>query len=197
MVNLVPMVLEQSGRGERVFDIYSRLLKEHIIFLVGFITEDTSSLIIAQLLFLEAENPKKDIGLYINCSGSTTNAGLAIYDTMQYVKPDVATFCFGQAASMGALLLSAGSPGKRSALPHSRILLHQLSGGARGQAADMEIQANEILRMRSAINRLYARHTHQPLESIEQATERDTYMSPEDAKRFGLIDKIVTKKTDP
>ena len=195
MVNLVPMVIEQSSRGERVFDIYSRLLKEHIIFLVGFITEELSSLIIAQLLFLESENANKDIGLYINCSGSTTNSGLAIYDTMQYIKPDIATFCVGQATSMGALLLSAGTPGKRSALPHSRILLHQLFGGAHGQAADMEIQANEILQMRATINQLYAYHTNQSLARIEQATERENYMSPEEAQQFGLIDKVVTKKS--
>ena len=193
MVNLVPMVIEQSSRGERLFDIYSRLLKEHIIFLVGFITEDISSLIIAQLLFLEAENPKKDIGLYINCSGSTPNAGLAIYDTMQYIKPDIATLCVGQAKSMGALLLSAGTQGKRSALPHSRVLLHQLSGGAHGQASDMEIQANEILKMRASINQLYARHTQQELTIIEHVTERENYMSPEEAKEFGLIDRVVAK----
>lgn len=194
MSMLVPMVMEQSSRGERFFDIYSRLLKEHIVFLVGPINDTVSSLIIAQFLFLESENSSKDIAFYINCPGGTVDAGLAIYDTMQYIKPDISTFCVGQATSMGALLLCAGTKGKRISLPHSRLLLHPLSGGAYGQAADMEIQANEILKMRQKINTIYAAHTQQPIETIEKATERENFMSPEEAKEFGLIDRVVDKR---
>ncbi|MBL8832403.1 MAG: ATP-dependent Clp endopeptidase proteolytic subunit ClpP [Rhodospirillales bacterium] len=194
MNTLVPMVVEQTARGERAFDIYSRLLKEHIIFLVGPVNDAVSSLICAQLLFLESENPKKDISLYINSPGGVVTSGLAIYDTMQYIRPDVATVCIGQAASMGSLLLAAGAKGKRFSLPNSRIMVHQPSGGAQGQATDIEIQAREILSLRKRLNEIYVRHTGQPVEAIETALERDKFMSPDEAKTFGLIDEVVTER---
>lgn len=188
---LVPTVIEQTNRGERAFDIYSRLLKERIIFLTGEVNDQVSSLICAQLLFLESENPKKDISFYINSPGGVVTAGLAMYDTMQYIKPDVSTVCVGQAASAGSLLLMGGAADKRFSLPNSRIMVHQPSGGARGQATDIEIQAQEILRLRKMLNDLYVKHTGQKLTSIEKAMERDTFMGPEEAVKFGLIDKIV------
>lgn len=191
---LVPMVIEQTARGERAFDIYSRLLKERIIFMIGPVNDTVSSLICAQLLFLESENPKKDISFYINSPGGVVTSGLAIYDTMQYIRPDVATVCIGQAASMGSLLLAAGAKGKRFSLPNARIMVHQPSGGAQGQATDIEIQAREILNLRKRLNEIYVRHTGQPIEAIEQALERDKFLSPEDAKAFGLIDEVVTNR---
>ncbi|AWK87189.1 ATP-dependent Clp endopeptidase proteolytic subunit ClpP [Azospirillum thermophilum] len=191
---LVPMVIEQTNRGERAYDIYSRLLKERIIFLIGGVNDAVASLICSQLLFLESENPNKDIALYINSPGGYVSAGLAIYDTMQYIRPQVSTVCMGQAASMGSLLLAAGAPGKRFSLPNSRIMVHQPSGGAQGQAADIEIQAQEILKLRSRLNDIYARHTGQSLDVIEAAMERDKFMSPEEAKAFGLIDEVVEKR---
>lgn len=191
---LVPMVIEQTNRGERAYDIYSRLLKERIIFLIGGVNDAVASLICSQLLFLESENPNKDIALYINSPGGYVSAGLAIYDTMQYIRPQVSTVCMGQAASMGSLLLAAGAPGKRFSLPNSRIMIHQPSGGAQGQAADIEIQAQEILKLRSRLNDIYARHTGQPIDVIEQNMERDKFMSPEEAKTFGLIDEVVEKR---
>ncbi|MBI1205804.1 MAG: ATP-dependent Clp endopeptidase proteolytic subunit ClpP [Azospirillum sp.] len=191
---LVPMVIEQTNRGERAFDIYSRLLKERIIFLIGGINDAVASLICAQLLFLESENPNKDIAFYVNCPGGIVTSGLAIYDTIQYIRPDVSTVCIGQAASMGALMLGAGAPGKRFSLPNARIMLHQPSGGARGQAADIEIQAKEILSLRRRLDDIYARHTGQTIEAIEAVMERDTFMSPEEAKAFGLIDEVVVKR---
>lgn len=191
---LIPMVVEQTNRGERAYDIYSRLLKERIIFLIGGVNDAVASLVCAQLLFLESENPNKDIAFYINSPGGYVSAGLAIYDTMQYIRPQVSTVCIGQAASMGSLLLGAGTPGKRFSLPNSRIMVHQPSGGAQGQAADIEIQAREILKLRSRLNEIYARHTGQPLEVIEAAMERDNFMSPEEAKAFGLIDQVVEKR---
>jgi len=191
---LVPMVIEQTARGERAFDIYSRLLKERIIFLVGPVNDGIASLICAQLLFLESENPKKDISLYINSPGGVVTSGLAMYDTMQYIRPDVATVCIGQASSMGSLLLAAGAKGKRFSLPNSRIMVHQPSGGAQGQATDIEIQAREILSLRKRLNEIYVRHTGQPLEAIEQALERDRFMNPEEAKVFGLIDEVVVQR---
>ncbi len=194
MNTLVPMVVEQTARGERAFDIYSRLLKERIIFLVGPVNDAVSSLICAQLLFLESENPKKDISLYVNSPGGVVTSGLAIYDTMQYIRPDVATVCIGQAASMGSLLLSAGAKGKRFSLPNSRIMVHQPSGGAQGQATDIEIQAREILNLRRRLNEIYVRHTGQPVEAIEAALERDKFMSPDEAKSFGLIDEVVIER---
>jgi ATP-dependent Clp protease protease subunit len=194
MNTLVPMVIEQTARGERAFDIYSRLLKERIIFLVGPVNDAVSSLVSAQLLFLESENPKKDISFYINSPGGVVTSGLAIYDTMQYIRPDVATVCIGQAASMGSLLLAAGAKGKRFSLPNSRIMVHQPSGGAQGQATDIEIQAREILSLRKRLNDIYVHHTGQSLEKIEQALERDKFMSPEDAKAFGIIDEVVTSR---
>ena len=194
---LVPMVIEQTNRGERAFDIYSRLLKERIIFLIGGINDPVASLICAQLLYLESENPTKDIAFYINSPGGIVTSGLAIYDTMQYIRPDVSTVCIGQAASMGALLLAAGAPGKRFSLPNARVMVHQPSGGAQGQAADIEIQAKEILALRSRLNDIYAFHTGQSLDVIEEAMERDRYMSPEEAKRFGLIDEVVAKRPNP
>jgi len=197
---LVPTVIEQTNRGERAFDIYSRLLKERIIFLTGEVNDQVSSLICAQLLFLESENPKKDISFYINSPGGVVTAGLAMYDTMQYIKPDVSTVCVGQAASAGSLLLMGGAADKRFSLPNSRIMVHQPSGGARGQATDIEIQAQEILRLRKMLNDLYVKHTGQKLTTIEKAMERDTYMGPEEAVKFGLIDKVVEEhklsKTD-
>jgi ATP-dependent Clp protease, protease subunit len=194
MNTLVPMVIEQTARGERAFDIYSRLLKERIIFLVGPVNDQVASLVSAQLLFLESENPKKDINFYINSPGGIVTSGLAIYDTMQYIRPDVATVCIGQAASMGSLLLAAGAKGKRFSLPNSRIMVHQPSGGAQGQATDIEIQAREILSLRKRLNDIYVHHTGQSLEKIEQALERDKFMSPEDAKAFGIIDEVVTSR---
>jgi ATP-dependent Clp protease, protease subunit len=191
---LVPMVIEQTARGERAFDIYSRLLKERIIFMVGPVNDGIASLICAQLLFLESENPKKDISLYINSPGGVVTSGLAMYDTMQYIRPDVATVCIGQASSMGSLLLAAGAKGKRFSLPNSRIMVHQPSGGAQGQATDIEIQAREILSLRKRLNEIYVKHTGQPLEAIEQALERDRFMNPEEAKAFGLIDEVVVQR---
>ena len=194
MNTLVPMVIEQTARGERAFDIYSRLLKERIIFLVGPVNDAVASLVCAQLLFLESENPKKDISFYINSPGGIVSSGLAIYDTMQYIRPDVATVCIGQAASMGSLLLTAGAKGKRFSLPNSRIMVHQPSGGAQGQATDIEIQAREILNLRKRLNEIYVSHTGQTLEAIERAVERDKFMSPDEAKSFGLIDEVVTTR---
>ncbi len=193
---LVPTVIEQTNRGERAFDIYSRLLKERIIFLTGEVNDQVSSLICAQLLFLESENPKKDISFYINSPGGVVTSGLAMYDTMQYIKPDVSTVCIGQAASMGSLLLAAGAPGKRYALPHSRIMIHQPHGGAQGQASDIEIQAKEILRLRAKLNDIYVRHTGQKLSVIEKAMDRDNFMSSKEAKAFGLIDDVAEQRSE-
>ena len=189
--NLVPMVVEQSARGERAYDIYSLLLKQRIIFLTGAVFDQVSSLICAQLLYLESENPSKDISFYINSPGGVVSAGLAIYDTMQYIRSPVSTVCIGQAASMGSLLLTAGAKGKRYALPNSRIMVHQPSGGAQGQATDIEIQAREILTLRKRLNEIYVRHTGQPIEAIERKLERDTYMSAEESRDFGLVDEVV------
>jgi ATP-dependent Clp protease, protease subunit len=194
MNNLVPMVVEQTNRGERAYDIYSRLLKERIIFLVGPVNDGVASLICAQLLFLESENPTKDIAFYINSPGGVVTSGLAIYDTMQYIRPDVATVCIGQAASMGSLLLTAGAKGKRVSLPNSRIMIHQPSGGAQGQATDIEIQAREILQLRQRLNEMYVKHTGQSLDVIQAAVERDKFMSPEEAKAFGLIDDVMNNR---
>lgn len=194
---LVPTVIEQTNRGERAFDIYSRLLKERIIFLTGEVNDHVSSLICAQLLFLESENPKKDISLYINSPGGVVTSGLAMYDTMQYIRPDVSTVCIGQAASMGSLLLAAGAKGKRYAVPNARIMVHQPSGGARGQATDIEIQAREILRLRERLNKLYVHHTGQKLAVIEKAMDRDNFMGSEEAKEFGLIDTVVESRPEP
>ncbi|WP_119678492.1 ATP-dependent Clp endopeptidase proteolytic subunit ClpP [Indioceanicola profundi] len=191
---LVPMVVEQTNRGERAYDIYSRLLKERIIFLVGGVNDAVASVVCAQLLFMEAENPSKEISFYINSPGGYVTAGLAIYDTMQYIRSPVATICMGQAASMGALLLAGGAPGRRFSLPNSRIMVHQPSGGAQGQAADIEIQAQEILRMRQRLNEIFHHHTGQPMDVIEKAMERDKFMSPEEAKSFGLIDDVFTHR---
>ncbi len=193
-LNLVPMVVEQTARGERSYDIYSRLLKERVIFLVGEVNDQVSNLIVAQMLFLESENPDKDIHFYINSPGGAVTAGLAIYDTMQFIKPDVSTMCIGQACSMGSFLLMAGTKGKRFALPNSRIMIHQPSGGAQGQATDIEIQAREILYIRERLNKLYVQHTGQPLEKIEADMERDRFMSPVDAKAYGLIDEVLDKR---
>lgn len=194
MNTLVPMVIEQTARGERAFDIYSRLLKERIIFLVGPVNDHVASLICAQLLFLEAENPSKEISFYINSPGGYVSAGLSIYDTMQYIRPQVTTMCLGQASSMGSLLLAAGEKGKRYALPNARIMVHQPSGGAQGPASDIEIQAREILKLRARLNDLYVKHTGQSLETIEAAMERDNFMDAEEAKAFGLIDQVVTAR---
>lgn len=194
---LVPVVVEQTARGERAFDIYSRLLKERIIFLTGPVFDQVSSLICAQLLFLESENPNKDIAFYINSPGGVVTAGLAMYDTMQYIRSPVSTVCIGQAASMGSLLLCAGAKDKRYALPHSRIMVHQPSGGAQGQATDIEIQAREILKVRKRLNEIYVRHTGQPIDAIERKLERDSYMSAEEAQDFGLIDHVVEKRPVP
>jgi len=191
--SLVPMVVEQTARGERAFDIYSRLLKERIIFLTGQVYDQVSAVICAQLLFLESENPNKDIAFYINSPGGVVSAGLAMYDTMQYIRSPVSTVCLGMAASMGSLLLTAGEKGKRFALPNSRIMVHQPSGGAQGQATDIEIQAREILDLRKRLNQIYVHHTGQPVEEIERKLERDTYMSAEEAQAFGLIDTVVAK----
>lgn len=195
-LNLVPMVVEQTSRGERAYDIYSRLLKERIIFLVGPIDDHVANVVVAQLLFLEAENPEKDISLYINSPGGVVTAGLAIYDTMQFIKPDVSTMCIGQAASAGSMLLMAGAKGKRYALPNSRVMIHQPSGGAHGQATDIEIHAREILYLRQRLNQLYADHTGQPLEQIERDMERDRFLSAEGAKEYGLIDQVLQQRPD-
>ncbi|MDR1474961.1 MAG: ATP-dependent Clp endopeptidase proteolytic subunit ClpP [Holosporales bacterium] len=192
--HLIPVVLEQTSRGERSFDIYSRLLKERIIFLSGEIEDDMASLICAQILFLEAENSDKDIFLYINSPGGVVTSGLSIYDTMQYVKPDIVTICMGQTASMGSLLLTAGTKGKRRCLPNSSIMIHQPSGGFRGQASDVEIHAKEILATKARINNIYAKHTGQSLEAIERAMDRDNFLSPEEAINFGLVDSIFTSR---
>ena len=194
MSNLVPMVVEQSSKGERAYDIYSRLLKERIIFLTGQINDNIASLVTAQLLFLEAEDPKKEIYLYINSPGGLVTAGLGIYDTMQYIKPDISTICLGQAASMGAFLLAGGAKGKRSALPNSRIMIHQPMGGAQGQATDIKIQAEEILRMKKQLNSILAKNTGQTLKKIEADTERDNYLTSKEAKTYGIIDSILTKR---
>ena len=194
---LVPMVVETTNRGERAYDIYSRLLKERIIFLTGAVGDSEASLVCAQLLFLESENPNKDISLYINSPGGVVTAGLAIYDSIAYIRPDVSTVCIGQAASMGSLLLAAGAKGKRYALPNSRIMLHQPSGGAQGQATDIAIQAKEILALRARLNVIYADHTGQPLDVIESAVERDHYMTPAEALEFGIIDEIVVNRPHP
>jgi len=194
---LVPIVIEQSTRGERSFDIYSRLLRERIVFVTGQVEDHMASLITAQLLFLESENPKKDIFMYINSPGGVVTAGLAIHDTMQYIRPRVGTVCIGQAASMGSFLLAAGEPGMRSALSNSRIMVHQPSGGAQGMAADIEIQAREILRMRHALNTLYAKYTGQTIEQIETAMDRDKFLEAEEAKTFGIIDQVYDKRPAP
>ena len=192
--NLIPMVVEQSNRGERAYDIYSRLLKERIIFVTGPVEDYMASVIIAQLLFLEAENPKKEVSMYINSPGGVVSSGLAIYDSMQYIKPEVSTLCIGQAASMGSLLLSAGAPGKRFSLPNARIMVHQPSGGFQGQASDIERHAQEILSLRSRLNDIYVKHTGQNLKTIEKALDRDTFMTSDDAMKFGLIDKVVENR---
>jgi len=193
-LGMVPIVIETSGRGERAYDIYSRMLRERVIFLVGPVTDQTANLVVAQMLFLESENPDKDMFLYINSPGGSVSAGLSIYDTMQFVKPDVSTMCMGMAASMGAFLLAAGAKGKRIALPNSRIMIHQPSGGAQGQATDIEIQAREILYLRNRLNNIYVKHTGQTLEQIERDMERDRFMSAEDAKSYGLIDSVLESR---
>jgi ATP-dependent Clp protease protease subunit len=195
MNNLVPMVVEQSSRGERAYDIYSRLLKERIIFLVGPINDNVATLITAQLLFLESENPKKEIFFYINSPGGLVNAGLGVYDTMQYIKSPVSTLCIGQASSMGSFLLSAGENGKRFSLPNSRIMVHQPSAGFQGQATDIEIHANEIMSLKNRLNEIYSKHTGRSVEEIKNALERDKFLTPQEAKKFGLIDKVVEKRT--
>ena len=197
MNTLVPMVVEQTNRGERAYDIYSRLLKERIIFLTGQVHDQVASLLSAQLLYLESENPTKDISFYINSPGGVVTAGLSIYDTMQYIRPDVSTVCLGQAASMGSLLLTAGAKGKRYSLPNSRVMVHQPSGGFQGQATDIEIHAREILAVRARLNQIYATHSGQALEAIEDAMERDRFLSPEEAKSFGLIDEVVAHRPVP
>ena len=191
---LIPMVVEQSSRGERAYDIYSRLLKERIVFVVGPINDNVASLVTAQLLFLESEDPKKEISLYINSPGGLVTAGLGIYDTMQYIKPDVSTLCIGQAASMGSFLLSAGSKGKRFSLPNSRIMVHQPSAGFQGQATDIEIHANEVLSLKKRLNEIYSKHTNKSVEEIKSALERDNFMTPENAKDFGPLDKVVVNR---
>ena len=195
-LGLVPMVVEQSGRGERAYDIYSRLLKERLVFVVGPINEQTANLVVAQLLFLESENPDKDIHLYINSPGGSVSAGLSIYDTMQFIKPDVSTLCMGQAASMGAFLLTAGAAGKRFALPNSRVMIHQPLGGFQGQASDIAIYAKEILYLRERLNAMMALHTGQPVSTLEKDTDRDNFMSAEEAVQYGLIDKVMTRRVD-
>ena len=195
-LGLIPMVVEQSGRGERSYDIYSRLLKERVVFLVGPVNDVTANLIVAQLLFLESENPDKDIYFYINSPGGSVTAGMAIYDTMQFIKPNVSTLCIGQAASMGAFLLAAGEKGKRFSLPNSRIMIHQPLGGFQGQASDIEIHAREILSLRAKLNAMLAKHTGQPIENIEKDTDRDNFMSGEEAVRYGLVDKVLTSRSD-
>ena len=194
MNTLVPMVVEQSNRGERAYDIYSRLLKERVVFVVGPINDNVASLVTAQLLFLESENPKKDISLYINSPGGLVTSGLGIYDTMQYIKPDVTTLCIGQAASMGSFLLSAGAKGKRFSLPNSRIMVHQPSAGYQGQATDIEIHAKEVLSLKKRLNEIYSKHTNKSVDEIKSALERDNFMTPDSAKSFGLIDKVVEKR---
>ncbi|MGD9951233.1 MAG: ATP-dependent Clp endopeptidase proteolytic subunit ClpP [Burkholderiales bacterium] len=193
-LGLIPMVIEQSGRGERAYDIYSRLLKERVVFLVGPVTEATANLIVAQLLFLESENPDKDISFYINSPGGSVSAGLAIYDTMQFIKPDVSTLCVGQAASMGSLLLAAGDKDKRFILPNSRVMIHQPMGGFQGQATDIEIHAKEILYLRGRLNEILAKHTGKPVETIQRDTERDFFMGAEDAVKYGIVDKVLTSR---
>ena len=194
MNNLIPMVVEQSSRGERAYDIYSRLLKERIVFVVGPINDSVASLVTAQLLFLESEDPKKEISLYINSPGGLVTAGLGIYDTMQYIKPEVNTLCIGQAASMGSFLLGAGAKGKRFSLPNSRIMVHQPSAGFQGQATDIEIHANEVLALKKRLNEIYSKHTNKSVDEIKTALERDNFMTPENAKEFGLIDKVVVNR---
>lgn len=193
-LNLVPMVVEQSSRGERAYDIYSRLLKERVIFLIGPVEDMSANLVVAQMLFLESENPDKDIHLYINSPGGSVSAGLSIYDTMQFVKPDVSTMCIGQAASMGALLLAGGAKGKRYCLPHARLMIHQPLGGFQGQAADIDIHAREILRVRDRLNEILVKHTGQPMEKIQTDTDRDNFMSSDEAVKYGLIDAVLTKR---
>jgi len=195
MNNLIPMVVEQSNRGERAYDIYSRLLKERIVFLVGPINDSVATLVTAQLLFLESENPKKEIYFYINCPGGLVNAGLGVYDTMQYIRSPVSTLCIGQASSMGSFLLAAGEKGKRFSLPNSRIMVHQPSAGFQGQATDIEIHANEIMLLKKRLNEIYSKHTGRTVEEIKNALERDKFMTPLEAKEFGLIDKVVEKRT--
>ena len=195
-MNLVPTVVEQSGRGERAFDIFSRLLRDRVVFLTGPVTTESANLVIAQLLFLESEDPEKDISLYINSPGGSVYAGMGIYDTMQFIKPDVSTICVGMAASMGAFLLAAGAKGKRFALPNSRIMIHQPSGGFQGQATDIEIHAREILAVKARLNQIYVEQTGQPLDVIEKAMERDNFMTAQEAKSFGLIDEVITKKPE-
>ena len=195
MNNLVPMVVEQSNKGERAYDIYSRLLKERIIFLVGPINDNVASLVTAQLLFLESEDPKKEINLYINSPGGLVTAGLGIYDTMQYIKPDVSTLCIGQAASMGSFLLAAGKKGKRFSLPNSRIMVHQPSAGFQGQATDIEIHANEVISLKKRLNEIYSKHTNKPVDDVKKALERDNFMSPDVAKDFGLIDQVIENRS--
>ncbi|HZP91780.1 MAG TPA: ATP-dependent Clp endopeptidase proteolytic subunit ClpP [Burkholderiales bacterium] len=195
-LGLVPMVIEQSGRGERAYDIYSRLLKERVVFLVGPLDEVTANLIVAQLLFLESENPEKDISFYINSPGGSVSAGLAIYDTMQFIKPDVSTLCIGQAASMGAFLLAAGAKGKRFALPNSRLMIHQPMGGFQGQASDVEIHAREILYLRARLNELMAKHTGRDVKTIERDTDRDNFLSSEEAVKYGLVDKVLVSRVE-
>jgi len=194
-LNLVPMVVEQTARGERAYDIFSRLLKDRLIFIVGGIDDNVANLVVAQLLFLESENPDKDIHLYINSPGGIVTAGLSIYDTMQFVKPDISTICVGQAASMGSLLLAGGTKGKRFCLPHSRIMIHQPSGGFQGQASDIDIQAREVLKLRERLNDILAKHTGQPLEKIEKDSDRDNFMDGETAVEYGLIDTVLAKRT--
>ncbi|HUQ75962.1 MAG TPA: ATP-dependent Clp endopeptidase proteolytic subunit ClpP [Burkholderiales bacterium] len=193
-LGLIPMVIEQSGRGERAYDIYSRLLKERVVFLVGPVTEVTANLIVAQLLFLESENPDKDIFFYINSPGGSVSAGLAVYDTMQFIKPDVSTLCVGQAASMGSLLLAAGDAGKRFALPNSRVMIHQPMGGFSGQATDIEIHAKEILYLRARLNEILAKHTGKPVDTIQRDTERDFFMGAQDAVKYGIVDKVLVSR---
>lgn len=193
-LGMVPMVIETSGRGERAYDIYSRLLKERVVFMVGEVNDQTANLVIAQLLFLESENPEKDISLYINSPGGSVSAGMAIYDTMQFIKPDVSTLCMGMAASMGAFLLAAGTKGKRFSLPNSRVMIHQPLGGARGQASDIEIQAREILYLRERLNKILSDRTGQTIETIAKDTDRDNFMSGEQAKEYGIIDQVIEKR---
>jgi ATP-dependent Clp protease protease subunit len=195
-LGLVPMVIEQSGRGERAFDIYSRLLKERVIFLVGPVNDVTANLIVAQMLFLESDNPDKDIFFYINSPGGSVSAGMSIYDTMQFIKPDVSTLCLGQAASMGSFLLAAGAKGKRFCLPNSRVMIHQPSGGFQGQASDIEIHAKEILYLRQRLNTMLAHHTGQSVETIEKDSDRDNFMSGDEAVKYGLVDKVLANRTD-
>ncbi len=194
MNNLIPMVVEQTSRGERAFDIYSRLLKERIVFVVGTINDQVASLVTAQLLFLESEDPKKDVNLYINSPGGLVTSGLGIYDTMQYIKPDVSTLCIGQAASMGSFLLAAGTKGKRFSLPNSRIMVHQPSAGYQGQVTDIEIHANEVSSLKKRLNEIYSKHTEKSVDDIKSALERDNFMTPDAAKDFGLVDKVVSKR---